>query len=274
LDIAVASTGFTIGRMRTLAHYCVGRILLHLLALLGDRCVRFHVAGIMRELPWVAAASTLPARMRARLVSALALYLTQPAGHSSPATVADTRSLAAILDRGDVLLSEGNTRAAALVKLVTRSTWSHVSMYVGPLEEGPDPRCIVEADIAAGVRSIRLSELNALHVRVLRPTGVNAIDRCRLADSVVGRIGSEYDLAQAWVLALLLLLPMRLRSPPSSTANSATRFICCSLLAYAFALVGHPILPVRMRVRPTAAADHRNVTPGDFERASVFEVVG
>jgi hypothetical protein len=33
--------------------------------------------------------------------------------------------------------------------------------------------CVVEADIAAGVRSIRLSELNALHVRVLRPIGLN-----------------------------------------------------------------------------------------------------
>jgi hypothetical protein len=29
-----------------------------------------------------------------------------------------------------------------------------------------------------------------------------------------------------------------------------------------------------MRVSLTAAADHRNLIPGDFERASVFEVVG
>ena len=36
--------------MITLARFPVGRIILHLLAMLGDRCVRFHVAGIMREL--------------------------------------------------------------------------------------------------------------------------------------------------------------------------------------------------------------------------------
>jgi hypothetical protein len=35
--------------MTTLARFSVGRILLHLLAMLGDRCVRFHSAGIMRE---------------------------------------------------------------------------------------------------------------------------------------------------------------------------------------------------------------------------------
>jgi hypothetical protein len=35
--------------MNTLSHYRAGRILLHLLAMMGDRCVRFHVAGILRE---------------------------------------------------------------------------------------------------------------------------------------------------------------------------------------------------------------------------------
>src|SRR5205807_6878642 len=65
----------------------------------------------------------------------------------SPATTTDPESLSAVLRNGDVLLTEGNTRAAALIKRITRSPWCHVSMYVGPLEEGPDPRCIVEADI-------------------------------------------------------------------------------------------------------------------------------
>jgi len=262
--------------MTTLARLRVGRILLHLLALLGDRCVRFHVAGIIKELPSVAVALTLLTRIRTRLVGALVLYLAQPMKHYSSATTANPQSLAAILDPGDVLLSDSNTRVAALVKRTTQSPWSHVSMYVGPLEEGPDPPCIVEADIAAGVRSIRLSELKALQVRVLRPIGLNDGDRHRLADWVVSRIGGEYDLAHAWVLGRTLLrlrLPTRLPSLPNTMAKSATRFICCSLLAQAFALVGYSILPVQMRVSPTDTVDHRNLTPGDFERASVFKVV-
>ncbi len=212
--------------------------------------------------------------MRNRLIGALALYLAQPIKHSSPAATGDPQSIAAILRRGDVLLSDGNTRVAALVKRITRSTWSHVSMYVGPLEEGPDPRCIVEADIAAGVRSIRLSELNALQVRVLRPIGLNDTHRRQLADWVVSRIGSEYDLAHAWVLGRNLLRLPRSWSTPNSMANSATRFICSSLLAHAFALVGYSILPDQMQVGPTATIDHRNITPGDFEHAPVFEMVG
>ena len=37
-------------QMLTLARFRLGRVLLHLLAMLGDRCVRFHVAGIIRDL--------------------------------------------------------------------------------------------------------------------------------------------------------------------------------------------------------------------------------
>jgi hypothetical protein len=36
--------------MLTLARFRLGRVLLHLLAMVGDRCVRFHVAGILRDL--------------------------------------------------------------------------------------------------------------------------------------------------------------------------------------------------------------------------------
>jgi Permuted papain-like amidase enzyme, YaeF/YiiX, C92 family len=262
--------------MVTLANSGVGRILLHLRAMLGDRCVRFHIAGIIRELPWIEAAMTLLTRTRTRLIGALVLYLAKPIKQHSPGTTADARSFATILDPGDVLLSAGNTRVAALVKRMTRSTWSHVSMYVGPLEDGSDPRCVVEADVAAGVRSIRLSELEALHVRVLRPIGMNDMDRRRLADWVVSRIGGEYDLAHAWVLGRNLMrrrLPTRLQSLPYTMAKSATRFICCSLLAHAFALVGYPILPVQMRDSPTGTTDHGNLTPADFEGAPVFTVV-
>jgi hypothetical protein len=196
----------------------------------------------------------------------LAVFLTQPLKRYSPATSADPAFLREVLRKGDVLLSEGNTRAALLIKRVTGSTWSHVSMYVGPLEDGPDPRCVVEADIAEGVRSIRLSELAGLNVRVLRHVGLGDAVRARLAEWVVSQIGGEYDLKHALLLARnFLWLPAKARLAPAASgiAQSARRFICSSLLAHAFALVGYPILE----------ADHRDVIPRDFESASVFEVL-
>jgi Permuted papain-like amidase enzyme, YaeF/YiiX, C92 family len=212
----------------------------------------------------VAEALGLFARARSRLLGVLAVYLAQPFKTDS-ASAADPQSLASILLPGDVLLTDGNTRAAAIVRRVTRSMWSHVAMYVGPLEEGSDARCIVEADVAAGVRSVRLSELKGLHVRVLRPRHLDEGDRRRLAAWVVSRIGDEYDLAHAWALGTKLLrLPLgsRFAPAPVTLAQSATRFICSTLLAHAFALVGLPIF-----------ADLRFVTPRDFESAPAFEIV-
>src|SRR6266850_1395876 len=218
----------------------------------------------------------LISEMRARVFAALAVFLTQPVERYSPATITDPESLSSVLRNGDVLLTEGNTRAAALIKRITRSTWSHVSMYVGPLEEGPDPRCIVEADIAQGVRSIRLSELEGLNVRVLRPIGLSDALRSRLAEWVVSRIGGEYDLQHAWMLArsFLRMPPKAAIAPaPNGIADSASRFICTSLLANAFALVGYPILPIHTAAAAVSTADHRYVIPGDFEKAPVFEIV-
>ena len=263
--------------MTILARFSVGRILLHLLAMLGDHSVRFHFEGIARELPWIASGLAMLARAPGRLLAALTLYLAQPIKHSITDPSADPQSLAGVLKRGDVLLTHGNSRVAALIKCITRSPWSHVSMYVGPLDDGSDPLCVVEADIAAGVRSIRLSELNALHVRVLRPVGITDGDRGRLADWVVGQIGREYDLAHAWGLLrneLRLRLPDRFGAAPRKIACSATGFICCSLLAHAFAWIGCPILPDQMRASLSVTADPASLIPSDFERASIFEAVG
>jgi hypothetical protein len=194
----------------------------------------------------------------------------------SLATSADLVTLSAVLRNGDVLLTEGNTRAAALVKRLTKSTWSHVAMYVGPLEAGPDPLCIVEADLAEGVRSIRISELEMVSVRVLRPVSLNDADRSRLADWVVNRIGGEYDVRHAWILArsFLPVAPKASLPPaPAASPEGATRYICSTLLAKAFALVGNPIPPIRTPVAAASVADYRYVIPSDFETASGFEVV-
>jgi hypothetical protein len=91
--------------MTILARRSVGRILLHLIAMLGDRSVRFHFEGIARELPWIASGLAMLSRAPSRLLAALTLYLAQPMKHSITDSSADLQSLAAVLKRGDVLLS-------------------------------------------------------------------------------------------------------------------------------------------------------------------------
>jgi hypothetical protein len=215
--------------------------------------------------------------LRERLWDAFLRYLTAPIPPSVPATGESVESLATRLRRGDVLLSEGNTRVSRLIKRLTGSRWSHVSIYVGPLDEGSDPRCVVEADMAVGVRSIRLSELGAVSVRVLRPASLDSTKRNRLVEWVTSRIGDEYDHAHALLLGrrLLRLAP---RTRPAASASTATgtarRFICCSLLVHAFASIGLAIVPGRACPDAEECADPSSITPGDFEKAAMFEVVG
>jgi uncharacterized protein YycO len=201
--------------------------------------------------------ASLLSRIGARLAGAVARFLAEPV--SRPAATGDVLALSARLDPGDVLLTEGNTRAAALVRRVTRSPWAHVSIYVGPLEAGDDPRCIVEANISAGVRAVSLSEFKGQRARIVRPLGLNETDRRLLADWLVGHIGAPYDLAQAWALCRWFLkVPAR-----RTMVQDAKRFICSSLLVQAFLFVGHPI----------ATSHARSVVPRDFENAAGFEVV-
>jgi uncharacterized protein YycO len=195
--------------------------------------------------------------LRTRVIGALARYLAEPV--SRPAAASDLLALSALLRPGDVLLTEGNSRAAALVRRVTRSPWAHVSMYVGPMGRGDDPRCIVEADIGAGVRAVPLSAFKGQRARIVRPLSLNETDRRHLADWLVGRIGDPYDLGHAWALGRRFLkLPA-----PRTMVHDAKSFICSSLLVQAFVFVGHPI----------AASEPRYVVPRDFESATGFEVV-
>jgi hypothetical protein len=57
--------------MLFLTRFRLGRILLHLIAMLGDRCARFHGSGIMRELPWIAAVPVRLTRTRTRAIGAI-----------------------------------------------------------------------------------------------------------------------------------------------------------------------------------------------------------
>ena len=75
---SAAQTDCTIGYVAMLARFPAGRILLHLIAMVRDRCVRFHTAGIRREIATIVAEPVPRARFRARLIGRLVRYLGRP----------------------------------------------------------------------------------------------------------------------------------------------------------------------------------------------------
>ena len=66
-----------------------------------------------------------------RLGRALARKLDEPVPGDKPFTHANVAALRRVLQPGDVLLVEGNSRVSVAIKYLTQSTWSHAALYVG-----------------------------------------------------------------------------------------------------------------------------------------------
>jgi hypothetical protein len=207
---------------------------------------------------------------------------------------------------GDVLLVEGKSRVAQIIKYVTQSSWSHSTIYVGERaarEGGPHAeRCrdlygeearhlVIEADLEHGVFPVPLAKYVDYNVRVCRPYCLTDQDRDRVVDEVVSHIGDQYDRRQLVDLGRYLtpfhLLPGRWRRKAFFSGQSDSRaVICSSLIAQAFLGVRYPILPVLPGTVGEEKADGlypwgtrirsphpRLVLPRDFDLSPYFRIV-
>ncbi len=222
----------------------------------------------------------------------LARFLAQRRHLHTPSAPTPRAQLMTVLQPGDVLLVEGDTRIATAIKYLTQSTWSHAALYVGSDAQGlSDPQhCFVEADLVAGVRSVGIDEFDGLHTRICRPVGLAPEERRAVIAYAVGRIGAQYDLRNVIDLARYLLptfpAPLRWRRRMIAFGSGdPTRAICSTLIAQAFQLINYPVLPT-IEYRPTPTEDcnaclaevlhirdHALFTPRDFDASPFFEIV-
>ena len=180
----------------------------------------------------------------------LAAYLSKPRDVAHVMTH-HPRLLAATLRKGDVLLIEGTSRFSTAIRYITQSTWSHAALCVGDAPEAngdPLAKCLIEADINAGVRVMPLAFYTNWHTRICRPVGLTEREIDALVKYATDRIGNQYDLRNVFDLARYLI-----RTPPvpdkykrrllSLGSGDPTRAICSSLIAAAFGSVRYPVLP-------------------------------
>jgi Permuted papain-like amidase enzyme, YaeF/YiiX, C92 family len=114
-----------------------------------------------------------------------------------PSTPPDFASLERSIQSGDVLLIEGNTRIASVIKYLTQSTWSHSAIYVGPIvgrnTAGGEAHVLIEATPVEGVVSAPLSKYRLSQVRICRAHALTPHDRAAVVRYVTDRIGLVYD---------------------------------------------------------------------------------
>jgi hypothetical protein len=215
-------------------------------------------------------------------------HLEQPARGYEPFVTSDLGVLRRLLRRGDVLLIEGNTHLAGVIKYLTHSTWSHAALYVGPIDgkttSNGEPHVLIEANIGEGVVSAQLSRYSQFHVRICRPIALTPDDLESVCAYAIKNVGLSYDLRNIFDLGRYLLplpVPQRWRRRLVALGSgSATKFICSALIAGAFQSVRYPILP-KIEQLATKAARREVLAirqsslymPRDFDISPYFAII-
>jgi len=200
--------------------------------------------------------------IRGWLTDRMARYMLEPLGHYNLRAPNDLDQLKATIRKGDVLLVEGDQRVSAVIRYLTRSSWSHAVLYIGDelLRRGDELKhrtretfgdasgyLIVEA-LFDGVVASPLSKYIDFNIRLCRPHRLRSDHLKIILDEAVEAIGWRYDLRNLLDLAIHLLhvslLPGRHRQKVLRFGSGAsTQVICTSLLGQLFNKVGFPVLP-------------------------------
>jgi hypothetical protein len=221
----------------------------------------------------------------------LADYLNEPSSKYETWSTAHPEVLARCLQKGDVLLVDGQLRVSVAIKYITQSTWSHAALYVGEVLPAPQPggeaNALIEADLNNGVVAVPLSKYAGLNTRICRPVRLTPEDTDKVVQFAVDSLGAQYDLKNVIDLMRYLLptppVPVRFRRRLLALGSGdPTRAICSTLIAQAFQLVAYPILPV---IQPETVAGshytreclhirhHSLFVPRDFDVSPYFEII-
>ncbi len=199
---------------------------------------------------------------------------------------------------GDVLLVEGRSRLAQVIKAITLSNWTHAALYIGRLHDIDDPRTrervrehydadadeqlMIEALLGHGTIVAPLAKYREEHLRICRPTHLARRDAQTVINFCCERLGTDYDVRQLFDLARFLvpygILPRRWRSSLfAHSPGMPTRTVCSTLLAEAFASVHFPVLPILREDEDGQLRLHKRnfklFTPSDFDYSPYFDII-
>ena len=166
---------------------------------------------------------------------------------------------------GDVLLVEGRSNVAEIIKSITQSMWTHSFFYIGRLHDIDDPmlrdhiqkyrhcmpeeQLIIEAILGKGIIVTSIEDYEGEHLRICRPRGITRADSQKVIKYAINDLGKDYNVRQIMDLARFMFpywfLPRRWRSSLfEHNAGRPTKTVCSTMMAEAFAKVRFPIIPV------------------------------
>lgn len=215
--------------------------------------------------------------------------------HAIP--LSDFNKLRHELQPCDVLLIEGRHRISEMIKVITRSSWSHAALYIGRLDdiedkniqkkiikfysEDPSEQLIFESLIGEGALISPLEKYEKEHIRICRPRNISYQDEQKIVNYLIKNLGIEYDFRLVFDLGRFLmpwpLLPRKWHSTLFNyKAGMRTKESCSSLLSEAFQSVNFPILPLIKadgKILKLYKNNPRLYTPRDFDYSPYFDII-
>ena len=202
------------------------------------------------------------------------------------------------LKPGDVMLVEGRSKVADIIKMITQSIWTHSILYIGRIHDiddhdlrkriqkyyqfGEDDQLIIESLLGEGTIVTSLEKYTNEHLRICRPTGLTHVDAQKVIEYAVLQLGTDYNVRHLLDLARFVfpygILPRRWRSSLfEHNAGVPTETICSTMMAEAFASVHFPIQPILHQdddgKLKLVRRNSKLITPPDFDYSPYFDVV-
>jgi len=202
------------------------------------------------------------------------------------------------LRSGDVLLVEGRSNVAEIIKSITQSIWTHSFIYLGRLHDvddpmlrdhiqkyrhcSPDEQLIIEAILGKGIIVSSIEDYEGEHLRICRPRGITRTDSQAVLAYAIKQLGTDYNVRQIMDLARFMFpywfLPKRWRSSLfEHNAGRPTKTVCSTMMAEAFAKVRFPIIPVihqdKQGQLKIIRSNSKLITPRDFDHSPYFDVI-
>ena len=209
------------------------------------------------------------------------------------------RRIRAIIKPCDVVLVEGRSKSSSLIKIFTKSPWSHAALFIGPLNQISDPTTrklieqhydgpphrllIIEALMDRGVVVSDFQKVYGCHhLRICRPGGLFPQDNTKVVRFAAEHLGCQYAFRYLVDIVRFLfpyrIIPLRWGSRLYwHYKRGIKKTVCSSMLARAFMSVSFPIIPIIKR-NDTGdlimfRRNFRTMTPRDFDVSPYFEIV-
>jgi len=202
--------------------------------------------------------------IRSRITTWILDWLSQPLPHYERRVWNDPAALRRQIQKGDVLLVDGDTRVAQIIQYLSKSSWSHAALYIGDelVRRGgaaadeaiaafgeDDARHLMVEALPEGVGLAPVTKYIDYNIRLVRPHRLRPEHRAQIIDDAIGSVGLSYDVRNILDLARYLIpvkvVPDRFRRTALHFGSrEATEVICSSLLGRLFHRVRFPILPV------------------------------